>query len=591
LQKRWPRVICVLRLLSLALLAAMAAISLPAADEFQGLPQVGYSQAASSAIAPAQSSRLPSQPPEPPAQSLPANPLGDAKALVRKGDFDAAIGKYQQLLHERPNSPDAFAGLARVYLKKNDVAQAYETVTTGLRVTDSWPVRVALGEVYFRQGKIPEAEKEWVDVINSGHQAPRAYLGLARVRWAISMRKSARAMIEKAHELDPKDPDIEQRWLGTLSRRERIEHLENDLAASSPDDAARPDMQHHLELLKATAGSDQSCALVSTVASTETPMIRMLIDPQHLRGYGLSVGVNGAKIKLLLDTGSSGILMDRGMAERAGVTKIAETRIAGIGDQGSKAGYVALASSIRIGDLEFRDCPVRVVESRSVVGQDGLIGADVFEDFLVDIDFPTEKLRLHGLPKRPNETTNPKITLNVGDKDGDLEKSDEEPAPNLEETKSTPPNPSGPEDRYISPEMKSYTSIYRFGHDLLIPTKIGDKPAKLFLLDTGSVGNMISADAAREITKVDRDSHAVLKGLSGSVTKVYTARKAVLQFGHLRQENQEMLAFDLSSISNHAGTEVSGTLGFAMLHLLEIKIDYRDGLVDFTYDPQRSLHF
>ena len=52
-----------------------------------------------------------------------------------------------------------------------------------------------------------------------------------------------------------------------------------------------------------------------------------------------------------------------------------------------------------------------------------------------------------------------------------------------------------------------------------------------------------------------------------------------------------MLAFDLSSISNHAGTEVSGTLGFAMLHLLEIKIDYRDGLVDFTYDPQRSLHF
>jgi len=36
-----------------------------------------------------------------------------------------------------------------------------------------------------------------------------------------------------------------------------------------------------------------------------------------------------------------------------------------------------------------------------------------------------------------------------------------------------------------------------------------------------------------------------------------------------------------------AGTEVSGTLGFGMLFLLDIKIDYRDGLVDFSYDEHR----
>jgi hypothetical protein len=28
-----------------------------------------------------------------------------------------------------------------------------------------------------------------------------------------------------------------------------------------------------------------------------------------------------------------------------------------------------------------------------------------------------------------------------------------------------------------------------------------------------------------------------------------------------------------------------------MLRLLEIKIDYRDGLVDFHYDPKRLIHF
>jgi len=32
---------------------------------------------------------------------------------------------------------------------------------------------------------------------------------------------------------------------------------------------------------------------------------------------------------------------------------------------------------------------------------------------------------------------------------------------------------------------------------------------------------------------------------------------------------------------------VSGILGFTLLHLLDIKIDYRDGLVDFEYNPRR----
>jgi len=87
------------------------------------------------------------------------DPLGNAKALFREGDFDGAIQKYQQILQEIPNSPEAYAGLTRVYLKKKDVSQAYATISKGLQVADSRPVHVVLGEVYFRQGKIPEAEQ------------------------------------------------------------------------------------------------------------------------------------------------------------------------------------------------------------------------------------------------------------------------------------------------------------------------------------------------------------------------------------------------------------------------------------------------
>src|ERR1700746_509686 len=106
------------------------------------------------------------------------NPLTDARVLLQKSDFDGAIEKYHQILLTKPKSSDAYAGLVRVYLKQNDVQKAYETATGALHLVDSVPLHVALGEVYFRQGKIREAEEEWIRVINSGRQEARAYFGM-----------------------------------------------------------------------------------------------------------------------------------------------------------------------------------------------------------------------------------------------------------------------------------------------------------------------------------------------------------------------------------------------------------------------------
>jgi hypothetical protein len=79
--------------------------------------------------------------------------------------------------------------------------------------------------------------------------------------------------------------------------------------------------------------------------------------------------------------------------------------------------------------------------------------------------------------------------------------------------------------------------------------------------------------------------------VNGEVNKVYSADKATLRFGHLQQPNLGIITLDLSTLSRHTGTEVSGFLGFAMLRMLEVKLDYRDGLVDFEYDPKRVNSF
>src|SRR6266851_5182870 len=218
--------------------------------------------------------------------ALPPNPLGDALTSYRTGDFTAAITKFQAVLSDDPGSPEAYAGLTRAYLKQRNVDQAWATVSKGLAANDSPRIRVALGEVYFRQGKIHEAEREWVQVINSGHPEPSAFLGLYRVRNAIAMYKQGKAMIDKAHELNPADPEITREWIDTLRRPDRIKYLEDYLAGPNNDDSEeREGTRTYIDYLKAREQEPgKKCHLVGKMNATETTLVPLLMDPQHLRG-------------------------------------------------------------------------------------------------------------------------------------------------------------------------------------------------------------------------------------------------------------------------------------------------------------------
>jgi predicted aspartyl protease len=561
----------------------------------QSTPPQGQAKASASvpAVSPAKAVAASPEPSVPNAVALAENLLGEGRVFYRRGNFQAAIAAYERYVQQHPRLPDGYAGLVRVYLKQKNVEQAAQTAEKGIAQTDSPRMRTARAEVWFRQGKILDAEKEWVAIVNSGYPEAHAYLGLARIRDAIAMYKTAKAMIDEAHALDPNDSDIQEEWIGTLSRAKRIHYLEESLAGENNWDAdEREGQKNYLEYLKQRAKQDKApCRLVSKVTATQTALQPLMIDPSHISGYGLSVALNGHKSKLVLDTGASGILVTRSIAEHAGISRISQTKVGGIGDKGRRNGYVGIADSIKIGDLEFQNCSVEVIEQRSIVGDDGLIGADVFEKFLVEIDFPNQKLKLSQLPQRPGDAEQ-KLALNSDDdespgSDAGESKDDAKPGESKTTGAKSPATAAGPQDRYIAPEMQSYTRLFRFGHALLIPTNIGNVPTKLFLMDTGATMNVISPAAAREVTKVHGDSDMIVKGISGKVNDVFTANKAVLVFGHLRQENQDMTSFDTKRLSDDIGTEVSGFLGFATLRVLDIKIDYRDALVDFQYDAKR----
>jgi hypothetical protein len=113
----------------------------------------------------------------------------------------------------------------------------------------------------------------------------------------------------------------------------------------------------------------------------------------------------------------------------------------------------------------------------------------------------------------------------------------------------------------------------------------------LFGLDTGAFSNILSVRAGRQVSKVSSEDRVQVHGASGAVNKVYRSEKATLRFAQFRQPNLDIITLDLSTISRHTGTEVSGFLGFTMLRQLEVELDYRDGLVNFKYDPKRVSPF
>jgi hypothetical protein len=371
--------------------------------------------------------------------------------------------------------------------------------------------------------------------------------------------------------------------------------LEAYLAGSHPDDEEETKrMTEYLEFLKATAGKPiHACRLVSKVEQTETKLETLYAeDGRRMRGLGLSVKLNDRNVHLLLDTGAGGIMVSRKVAEKAGLTRVSAVHYGGIGDKGLQSGYTAVADNIRIGELEFRDCVVAVSDQRSLTAEDGLIGADVFAAYLIDLDLPGEQLKLSPLPKRPEDTVAPKSLNSEGEEQANAEqKEDRATEETSKEQKSPAPGSENPRrlprDRYLAPEMVNWTKVFRFSHAILVPTSVNDSKPMLFGLDTGAFTNILSLRVGRQVGKVSSDYRDRVGGLSGAVNRVYNSDKATLTFGHFRQSNLGIITLDLSTVSRHTGTEVSGFLGFAMLRQLEVKLDYRDGLVDFQYDPKR----
>ena len=519
----------------------------------------------------------------------PAPSLADMALLG--AEYEQAAVLYRAGLRGHPGDAELTMGLVHALLHEQKIQEAADAVKASLAVAPNSAALITLrGEVELREGTPWIADHSAVEAARLDPCNPRTRLLLADLDHINSLFATSRKELEVAHRLDPDDPEIRREWIHTLTLQERIAETEAYLAAPRGDD--EEDLfrwrLYLANLKKMVAEPHKACHLVSPAASTEIPFAVFMRDPMHIAAFGLEAKLNGRSARLEIDTGADGLVVSHSAAEHAHLKSFSQTQMTGVGDQADKLGYTAYADSIRIGNLEFQDCAVRVLDSKSSLDEiDGLIGMDVFSHFLVTLDYPMRKLQLGPLPPRPGEAAVAAPSLKTSDVDRD-DTVAPAPAQNGAAEKS---DAHGPYDRYIAPEMKSYTPVYRVGHLLMLPAALNGQKIKLFALDTGAMATTISPEAAREVTKVRSSFGFDVKGINGKVENVYAADEVTFTFAHVSQKVQSVVSFDTSRISKDAGMEISGFLGANTLDQLTIHIDYRDGLVKFDYDPNRGYRY
>lgn len=494
----------------------------------------------------------------------------EALTFLQKGEFTKAE-PILQTEYDSSKSVSASYSLVRALLGHDKLAEGFALAdaTQKAHPQDALAI-LSLGEARYRRGEVDLAAPLIIQAEKSDPCLARAHLALGRYLDATGLFATAEKQFAEAYRLSPTDIQIRNTYAGSnpLHLRPDAQIAQYKTWADEPglaeDDKKKLTRQiHTIEIAK-----HGRCRLVQQPAHLVIPLTKK--DDVRERAAFLEVKLNGHKNVIQLDTGVTGLLLPRRMAEAAGLKKELETAVGGIGDKGQQKAYLAVVEDLRIGTLQFKQCPVEVVESDFPFA---LIGADVFSKFLVTIDIPSNTMALDPLPERPGTAAAAALEAN----------------PATAEDAANEPIDEHLEDRYVSPQQQDWQQVLRIGHTLLAPTQLNNGPVKLMMLETGAGINLLFTPSAKEVSKLSV-SEREIRGLSGEVKHPQKALNLHMRFLDLQITVDEITVVDSPGISRNLGLEVAGLIGFTVLRELKIEIDYRDNLVKITYDPSKGHH-
>jgi tetratricopeptide (TPR) repeat protein len=455
-----------------------------------------------------------------------------AETAYAAAQYPQAKALYEEALTAQPHNLQLSAAVVRTLLHQGDLTQAAAHAEKNLAENPNSAIALtSLASVQLHQG-VP-----WLalETLKTAAVADPCYARIHLVRSQLlridSMYASERAEIQSAYAIDPNDPDIRRAWQNIVSTAHEIESVEQSLSTSKDlDPESRQKAQATVRsMLSQLSESNQTCQVLPTVASAAFTLLPSHQDPKHIDGYRLEVRFPKSTAKLQIDTIASGLFISRALANENGFQQAA----------GDAPGTVHV-DSVHIGPLEFRDCVVGVSDTPFAGNADGFIGTDMFAPWLITLDHPASKLLLDPLPRRQELL---------------------------------------PGDRLKDPETQDFMPAYHRQQYLMVPVTLNNKTRKLFILDSGIRFSTMTPEAAHAVSTIKVNFTNAVQTVSGATLQVYRDNFD-FQFANLTLTHQDhIIQLDPAAIERNTGIQVAGMLGFDMLHLLVLHLDYRDGLI------------
>jgi predicted aspartyl protease len=381
----------------------------------------------------------------------------------------------------------------------------------------------ALGEALYRGGLIDEAGVALAPLAAADGAAARALAQLGLVRAAQGKDSEAVALMERAVVTAPRDPWVVYRASGAARTRARaVELLETYLETASGDDPDRLEGARGTLRLYTALGERKVWVPVRSPERLDVPL-----KPLVATGGGFFIEAsiaNGKKIRLLLDTGSTGLFVVERAVKKGGLTPISEETVFAGGGAGRTKSSRGLLAKFAIGGLEFADALVTTTKDEfDPQGRiHGVLGLNVFSGYRVTMDLVRGRLLL---------------------------------APCGDDAPGAP--------------------YWDVGGQVLVNASAVTGPDGLFLFDTGATRSMIARSFVDRVSGAQVERAATVRTYGGNVGNASTVRGVKLRFLDALGREGPVYTSDLTQRSRLGGVEVSGFLGMDFLDGTTIVVDTR----------------
>ena len=431
----------------------------------------------------------------------------------------AAAALASLLLAATPGS----AGHVRELVAKDQWTEALVEARALVAETPDPDASTALGEALYRAGLIDDAGETLAPVAAADDAPARALAQLGLVRAAQGKDGEAAVLMERAVAKAPQEPWVAYRASGAARSRARaVELLKTYIETAPDDDPDRLEGARGTIRLYKALGERKVWVQIASPEHIEVPM-----KPLAGTGGGFFIEAtlaNRKKIRLLLDTGSTGLFVVERAVRKGGLIPLSEETVFAGGGVGRAKSSRGLLSKLAIGGLEFTDALVTTTKDEfDPQGRiHGVLGLNVFSGYRVTLDLVKGRLLL---------------------------------------------TPCGDD-----PAGAPYWDV---GGQMLVRASAVLGPDGLFLFDTGATRSMIARSFVDRVQGAQVDRAATVRTYGGNVAGASAVRGVKLRFLTLEGDGSPVYTSDLTQRSRLGGVEVSGFLGMDLLDATTIVVDTR----------------